>query len=146
MDIEGAFGSQLHKSQEAMEYREPAPIDMIIFCPSCHKQHIDRPEPHGKCLCGCLFAEHNYDDDPNGGWAAQRQRSMPMCCKNCRDKCSHFRPAWTNPTHTSHTCRTDDGGCGINFRLADVPTNGVKNIQTKGENDTWAIHVQCAGD
>lgn len=64
------------------------PIDMVIFCPACHKQHIDAPEP-GK--------------------------------------------GWYNPPHTSHLCHY----CGRVFRLADVPTNGVPCIQTKGKADTW---------
>ena len=40
---------------------------------------------------------------------------------------------WTNPPHTSHLCH----GCGIVFRLSDVPTNGVLNIKTRGSRDTW---------
>lgn len=62
-------------------------INMLIFCPACHKQHIDRPE----------------------------------------------RGGWDNPPHTSHLCHF----CGKVFRLADVPTNGVAVIQTKGTHDTW---------
>jgi hypothetical protein len=71
---------------------EPKPLDMIIFCPNCGKQHIDRAEPH---------------------------------------------LGWNNPPHKSHTCKMHEGGCGKIFRLADVPTNGVQAIQTKGKDDTW---------
>lgn len=41
---------------------------------------------------------------------------------------------WTNPPHRSHLCH----GCGHIWRPADVPTNGVAEIQTKGKNDSPA--------
>lgn len=39
---------------------------------------------------------------------------------------------WTNPPHRSHLCL----GCKHIWRPADVPTNGVKAVLTKGENDS----------
>jgi hypothetical protein len=39
---------------------------------------------------------------------------------------------WTNPPHKSHLCH----GCGFIFRPADIPTNGVAVIKTRGENDS----------
>lgn len=39
---------------------------------------------------------------------------------------------WSNPPHRSHLCH----GCGHVWRPADVPTNGVKAIQTKGKADS----------
>jgi hypothetical protein len=44
---------------------------------------------------------------------------------------------WTNPSHKSHLCRVEDGGCGTVWRPADVPTNGVERVQTRGKADTW---------
>lgn len=41
-------------------------------------------------------------------------------------------PTWTNPPHRSHLCH----GCGHVWRPADVPTNGVAEIQTKGKHDS----------
>ncbi|MNK49902.1 hypothetical protein D3C87_687680 [compost metagenome] len=38
---------------------------------------------------------------------------------------------WTNPPHRSHLCHN----CGYIWRPADVPTNGVAAITTKGSND-----------
>lgn len=64
------------------------PIDMILFCPACGKQHIDAPDER--------------------------------------------TPDWTNPPHRSHLCH----GCGFTWRPADVPTNGVERIKTRGKNDT----------
>lgn len=39
---------------------------------------------------------------------------------------------WTNPPHRSHLCSS----CGATWRPADVPTNGVTSIKTKGKKDT----------
>lgn len=38
---------------------------------------------------------------------------------------------WTNPPHRSHLC----SACGLVWRPANVPTNGVKAIKTKGKLD-----------
>lgn len=39
---------------------------------------------------------------------------------------------WTNPPHRSHLCH----GCGHIWRPADVPTNGVQDIKTRGKRDS----------
>lgn len=39
---------------------------------------------------------------------------------------------WHNPPHRSHLC----AGCGHIWRPADVATNGVAAIKTKGKNDS----------
>lgn len=39
---------------------------------------------------------------------------------------------WTNPPHRSHLCH----GCGHVWRPADVPTNGVAAVKTKGKIDS----------
>lgn len=38
---------------------------------------------------------------------------------------------WSNPPHKSHECQS----CGYVWRPADIPTNGVAEIQTKGKRD-----------
>lgn len=43
-----------------------------------------------------------------------------------------YTPVWTNPPHKSHLCKH----CGHQWRPADVPTNGVAAVKTKGENDS----------
>lgn len=70
------------------------PIDMVLHCPTCGRQHIDQP------------------DEARG---------------------------WSNPPHSSHLCRTSDGGCGTIWRPADVPTNGVERVATRGKADTWPV-------
>jgi hypothetical protein len=66
----------------------PAPLDMVLHCPSCGAQHVDAA-------------------DPETGWA--------------------------NPPHRSHLCHA----CGVIWRPADVPTNGVAAVQTRGAADTF---------
>lgn len=44
------------------------------------------------------------------------------------------RPVWDNPPHRSHLCL----GCGHVWRPADVPTEGVAAIQTRGDADSPA--------
>lgn len=100
------------------------PIDMLIFCPNCGKQHIDRPDP----ICGTS----GYHEHPD---------AYCRLCKGHEGACDNDpespNAAWTNPVHRSHTCRTEDGGCGTIWRPADVPTNGVAAIKTTGSGDTW---------
>lgn len=40
--------------------------------------------------------------------------------------------AWSNPPHRSHLC----AGCGHIWRPADVPTNGVSAVKTRGGADS----------
>lgn len=62
----------------------------------------------------------------------------PMICQTCglygENECiCEVMNLWLNPPHKSHLCH----GCGIVWRPADVPTNGVAVIKTRGENDIW---------
>jgi hypothetical protein len=41
---------------------------------------------------------------------------------------------WSNPPHRSHLCH----GCGHIWRPADVPTNGVECVKTRGKEDSAA--------
>lgn len=62
------------------------PIDMILFCPLCFRQHIDKDKP---------------------------------------------QQDWINRPHRSHKCDY----CAYIWRPADVCTNGVATIKTKGKAD-----------
>lgn len=81
----------------------PVAIDMVLYCPNCHVQHIDAP-------------------------------NMDMLHVGANNAAESAR-LWTNPPHRSHLCRPQDGGCGFVWRPADVPTNGVAAIKTKGQHD-----------
>ena len=76
---------------------------------------------------------------------ARKPIDMLLFCPKCGvqhidapERVSDGRPvlyadAWTNPPHRSHLCHS----CGTIWRPADVPTNGVAAIQTRGKADTW---------
>ena len=61
---------------------------------------------------------------------------MLLWCPNCSTQ--HVDAAegdaWTNPPHKSHLCHH----CGTIWRPADVATNGVRSINSRGQHDTWA--------
>lgn len=102
--------------------RAPAaePLKMVLFCPQCGVQHIDKPKP---CDMGAGCEEV-------GKCYAAHQGEPERC------------PKWDNPPHRSHLCL----GCGHIWRPADVPTQGVEHIETRGAADhapvryraTWA--------
>lgn len=113
--------------------RTKRPLDMIIVCPVCGKQHIDRPDPEWLELLDLRSEDklNSLGDRPQSMAAEKLKRMMELENLVVNGK------MWANPVHKSHTCRADDGGCGNIFRVADFPTNGVAEIKTRGEKDTW---------
>ena len=89
--------------------RELLPIDMVLHCPACGLQHIDTSVPNPDWCDGC----------------------NPENCEGCG---SVVTGKWTNPPHRSHLCH----GCGHIWRPADVATNGVATLKTKGKADSAA--------
>lgn len=82
-------------------------IDMIIFCPKCGHQHVDREE-----------TDKEYTDRLHESSWWELGGDKPK--------------RWDNPPHKSHLCHH----CRNVFRLCDIETNGIKNIKTHGESDT----------
>lgn len=118
---------------KVMKWPVLEPIDMILHCPKCGMLHVDRPDEPGVCECGDEQDRHKYDFDGRFKYCESRHGSNNSECE-----CSGYKlSTWNNPPHKSHFCRPADGGCGNTWRPADVPTNGVAEIKTKGENDTW---------
>ncbi len=76
--------------------RRPEP--MILFCPQCHLQHIDRPEPK------------EHWDERTKELADELLIKQPM--------------KWTNPPHKTHLC----AACGCLWKPAMIPTNGVLHL------------------
>jgi hypothetical protein len=106
------------------------PIDVVLFCPRCKTQHIDKAEPDVCMLCGEDFQMHDHD----------RAGALSTCRREViegSDFREIFKP-WVNPPHKSHRC----SNCNIVWRPADVPTNGVEKAKTVGDNDTkdWGIN------
>lgn len=90
-------------AQEILVRMGDAPLDMILHCPHCGVQHIDKPEPGVCSSCGIDVDAHETVG------------------------CTEFSE-WVNPPHKKHLCKTADGGCGKLFKPALVPTNGVKEL------------------
>lgn len=90
--------------------QEQKPINVILFCPRCGTQHVDAPE-----------SEETFQNRMQAfGLVAEPQDRFPS--------------RWTNPPHKSHLCHN----CYAVWRPADVPTNGVAQIKTRGKEDnTW---------
>jgi hypothetical protein len=102
----GLAAAYLH----ALEMIPASPIDMVMHCPKCGLQHIDRPDPHTKT---CLTPGGEGDD-------------ICICPEG----------HWTNPPHKSHLCRKEDGGCGHVWRPSSTHyTNGVQAVEP-GKNDS----------
>lgn len=91
------------------------PIDSVLYCPKCGLQHIDRDESNNRMHSpGC-----NVSCGTLGGCSCG------------------FDSLWRNPPHRSHLC----GGCGYIWRPADVPTNGVAAIKTRGKSDSPRVDL-----
>lgn len=94
------------------------PINMILHCPKCGLQHVDAPDA----------------DIPGQVVRDGKLVSVPCVIK------ANDPSAWTNPPHRSHLCH----GCGHIWRPADVPTNGVAAIKTKGKADSPRVDPRQA--
>lgn len=88
-------------------------IDMLLFCPNCGEQHVDEAKPDVCETCGHYHSE-----------------SLNDACVVASCSCKDFT-AWLNPPYKSHRCIA----CNHVWRPADVPTNGVLTIKSKGERD-----------
>jgi hypothetical protein len=70
-----------------------------------------------------------------GAPVQSRPVDMVLHCPSCGlqhiDAPDDRTTGWVNPPHRSHLCH----GCGHIWRPADVPTNGVAAIATKGKAD-----------
>lgn len=71
---------------------------------------------------------------------------MLLFCPKCNtqhiDAPDERTEGWSNPSHRSHLCHS----CGTVWRPADVPTNGVASIETKGKADTWIASEAAGGE
>lgn len=105
---------------------EPIPLESIVFCPVCARQHIDEPDLEIAELAQ-LRKEHELSslgDKPYSIAAEKLGRLLELEAKE--------KELWSNPPHKSHLCQF----CGTTFRLVDGYTVGVESI-TPGERDTW---------
>lgn len=99
-DPHGECAAEIRRLQATLA----RPVDLVLFCPDCGLQHIDKPE--GNFLPGHTAEEND----------------AALAAMGC----------WTNPPHRSHLCHN----CGHIWRPADVFTNGVAAVKTKGKADS----------
>lgn len=90
----------------------PAPIDMVLHCPSCGLQHIDKDNTEDLRIEAAETGRDREGDKELDRWLGDNE--------------------WANPPHRSHLCL----GCGHIWRPADVPTNGVKAVSSTGKADS----------
>lgn len=114
-DLRAMIAASPTPPEQAAQPADVAPIDMVLHCPACGMQHIDRDEalnfkPEGTCTCA----------GPDGP------------CEACEANREAYEELWRNPPHRSHLC----GACGHIWRPADVPTNGVPAVKTRGKADS----------
>lgn len=88
------------------------PIDMVLHCPACGLQHIDKDNTEDLRIEAAETGRDREGDKELDRWLEDNE--------------------WTNPPHRSHLC----SGCGHIWRPADVPTNGVKAVSTTGKADS----------
>lgn len=105
-----------------------APIDMVLHCPACGLQHIDK----------AIVEIPDFDSMPD---APITGLIAPEDMAARHRQYDEWRDAnWTNPPHRSHLCH----GCGYIWRPADVPTNGVAAVKTKGQADSPMVSAEGA--
>lgn len=89
---------------------EVEPIPMILHCPSCGTQHIDKAAPDVCQNCGCSDSQHNAE--------------VGICGDGNDCDCMCFT-AWLNPPHRKHRC----GNCNRVFQPSLLRTVGVESLE-----------------
>lgn len=79
---------------------------------------------------------NQFDAHPPAAVAGEGVKPLDMLlwCPKCNAQhIDEPSEGWDNPPHRSHLCHD----CGCIWRPADFATNGVANIKTAGDADTW---------
>lgn len=92
---------------------DQTPIDMVLHCPKCGMQHIDKDNYEELRIEAAELGVDREGERELERWIEDRE--------------------WPNPPHRSHLCQNRK--CGHIWRPADVPTNGVAAIKTAGTKD-----------
>lgn len=102
-------------------------VSQIVRAPRHTVEHLAREYERREPL---VWAELQAALD---GYERPLPINMVLHCPRCH--LQHIdapEGSWTNPPHRSHLCH----GCGFIWRPADVPTNGVQAVRTRGKKDT----------
>lgn len=98
------------------------PKNMVLHCPECGFQHIDKADPNNCEDCGHSDSPHFNAGERNicagDGKAVKITRNGEKSCN-----CEGFNP-WLNPPHKSHRSHK----CNHVWRPFEFPTNGVAGI------------------
>jgi len=142
------------KSCAAPVAQEPVEHGGLLPCPFCGgSAHLSRADETVNVRCDgwnpgeCLGAGPNCytEAEAVAGWnrraapVATRSIDMVLYCPACGTQ--HIDAPdedWANPPHRSHLC----AACGHTWRPADVATNGVAAIKTKGRHDSAPVAAQ----
>ena len=108
----------------ALLQADAAPIDMVLYCPKCHTQHIDAPEP-GKLISG----------GPSAGRVRQGWTNPPHKSHLCHG-CGHiWRPSDTPTNGVIATASGKDADCApVMAADAEVGGEAVASIRTWHKN------------
>ena len=130
--LPGFRNEQAHLRAEKTPAVEPTPPRPTpVTCNRCGAPASEHNKPGGD-LVGCPDFQHFADPTP----PEPAPVGMLLFCPHCGMQhidAPEPDTGWTNPPHKSHKCH----GCGCIWRPADVPTDGVVNIRTRGSADTW---------
>lgn len=134
-------------------------LEELKPCPFCGVEMIELDHegfdhPKGD---DCILADTSWSSAYRSEWNTRpslppterdegmvERVAMLLFCPKCGlqhvDAPDERTPGWTNPPHKSHLCH----GCGCIWRPADVPTDGVLNIETSGKADNWVRAPKAA--
>ena len=104
-----AAGQAAAAQPDDMGYKS---IDMVLHCPKCGMQHIDKDNYEELRIEAAELGVDREGDRELERWIEERE--------------------WPNPPHRSHLCAS----CKHIWRPADVCTNGVLAVKTKGQEDS----------
>lgn len=117
---------------------DPTPDDTKVICPGCCHQFRAIPVQVQQLMLAAGF-EPPFTAAPTG--QPSKPIDMILHCPQCQMQ--HIdapTDEWSNPPHRSHLCHA----CGHIWRQADVPTNGVAAVKTKGSRDSGEPEQQAS--
>lgn len=114
---------------------EKQSLDVVLYCPKCDTQHIDKAEPDKCESCGHEHKFHFNAGERNICAVGKQITNDKIDCH-----CNGFT-AWLNPKHKSHRCHS----CNYVWKPFDFPTNGVLETSEQPlENAPADVHFSSA--
>jgi hypothetical protein len=120
----------------AIKWVEPEDIDETAIDDMELATHREGFEAFRKAAIALIAAQPAKAEAPVQVKLVDIVLHCPSCGLQHIDAPDDRTPNWKNEPHRSHLCH----GCGHIWRPADVPTNGVSAVATKGKVDS-PIHI-----